>query len=83
MTPRPAQRKTRRPLHGITDQSTISPGDRVAFITLGKRPKALCGIVISAGSKDKGGRRAHRVLTAGKLYIARPHATVKLILRRF
>jgi len=72
--------KGRRTKHVVME--TIESGDRVAFITYGSRPRALCGIVISAGIKDGRGRPAFRVLTGGKPYFARPHAIRKLSIRK-
>ena len=62
---------------------SVKSGDRVAFITQGRWPRAMCGIVISASSKDRRGRRCHRVLTSGKIYLARPNAIRRLVLKRF
>lgn len=57
---------------------TIKTGDRVAFITYGNRPHALCGVVVSANVTNKNGRHRHRVICAGKLYMAHPKAIRKL-----
>lgn len=61
----------------------LAAGDRVAFITLGRQPRTLCGIVVDVGVKDRKGRSMHRVLTSGKYYFASPHAIRRLVLKRF
>ena len=64
--------------HIIPNPEAIATGDRVAFITFGRQPRTLCGIVISANIKTKRGRRRHRVLTSGKIYLAHPNAIRRL-----
>ena len=82
--PSPGAKKKRphsiKTIHAI---EAVATGDRVAFITQGRWPRAMCGIVISASSKDRRGRRCHRVLTSGKIYLARPNAIRRLVLKRF
>ena len=60
------------------NQPPVSTGDRVAFITLGRHPRTLCGIVVEASYTDQAGHARHLVLTQGRHYLAHPQATRKL-----
>ena len=56
------------------DNSSPSPpfaaGDRVAFLTLGFHPRALCGVVVDPTARDRRGSRRIRIAANGRTYLA-------------
>ena len=67
------------PQQNTHDPAPLVAGDRVAFITQGRYPRTLCGIVVDASLRDRNDRPLYRVRTARKTYVARHHSTRKLV----
>ena len=62
----------------VNPAEAIDEGDRVAFVTTDRRPRALCGIVVAINIEDSQGRRRHRVVTKRGQYWAHPNAIRRL-----
>ncbi|MDA8230459.1 MAG: hypothetical protein M0006_03885 [Magnetospirillum sp.] len=48
----------------------FAKGDRIAFTTLGRNPRALCGVVTDPDVRDRAGRHRVRVAVDGHEYLA-------------
>ncbi len=60
------------------DPPAVQKGERIAFVTPGFHPRALCGIVIDPDARDARGCPRIRVATYNREYLARPRAVRKL-----
>jgi hypothetical protein len=58
--------------------SSVARGDRIAFLTQGFKPRALCGTVTDPTARDAAGRRCIRVAVDGRTYLARATTVRKL-----
>ncbi len=50
----------------------LHKGDRVAFATLGRYPRALCGTVVDPAAVDGAGRARVRIAALGREFLTCP-----------
>lgn len=58
-------------IHNPFPSLPLATGDRVAFMTFGFNPRALCGVVVDPAASDRSGNRRIRIASNGRTYLAR------------